>query len=127
MIIGIGIDIVENFRIKKTLLEHKLSFVKKILTKKELLELSQEKVLNNQVAGIFAAKEAVIKSLTNFLGFSLNFQEVTIKKNQDGVPKVIINNQIAKQKIKKVQISLSISHEKSFTVAIAIAELFLNN
>lgn len=126
MIIGVGIDLVQNLRIKKALTIHKINFLNKILTKEELDEINKKKISIPHLAGIFVAKEAVIKSLSNFLGFSLNFQEITIKKNANNVPIINIRSQRVKDKLSNINLAISISHEKHSSIALAVAEVLDN-
>lgn len=123
MIVGSGIDIVQNLRISKALTTHKLKFLKKILTKDELTEINTKEISIQHIAGIFTAKEAVIKSLSNYLGFSLNFQEIIIKKNINNVPIIDICSKRAKDKLSNINLVVSISHEKHSSIALAIAEI----
>lgn len=123
MIVGVGIDIVENSRINKAISTYKHRFIKKILTKEELNQININKLSTQRLAGVFAAKEAVIKSLSSLLGFSLTFQEISFKKGLTVIPKVIINSKEAKDKLSNVRLSLSISHEKYYSIALSIAEI----
>lgn len=123
MIIGVGIDIVQNSRINKVLTTHKLKFLKKILTKDELTEIGKDRISIPRLAGVFAVKEAVIKSLTSYLGFSLNFQEIIITKSKSVVPEIKIINKIAKDKMSNIKLTISISHEKYYSIALSIAEI----
>lgn len=123
MVIGVGIDLVQNSRIRKALGTYKISFLKKILTNEELDEIGNKKISIRHLAGIFAAKEAVIKSLSSFLGFSLSFQEIIFKKGPTSIPIVIIINQKAKIKLADIKLAISISHEKYYSIALSIAEI----
>lgn len=123
MIIGVGIDIVQNSRVSKALTLHKMKFLEKILTGYELKLLNKEKISIQNLAGIFAAKEAVIKSLSNYLGFSLNFQEIVVKKDTSNVPTIDILNKKVKDRLSNVKLIISISHEKHSSIALAIAEI----
>lgn len=103
----IGCDIIKNDRINI----EDTSFIEKILTIKELrlydkLKQSERKLF---VAGRFAAKEAIIKALED----DINMQEISILKNKNGSPNVIIE--------KPFVIKLSIAHEKEYTIAFAIS------
>lgn len=80
MIIGLGIDITELDRIKKTWLRHGERFAKRILHEQELLALSQKTSQNAQVnflAARFAVKEAAVKALGT--GFSHGIGPCTIE------------------------------------------------
>lgn len=126
MIVGIGIDIIQNSRISESFATHKLMFLKKILTNDELAKINLEKISTQYVTGVFAAKEAVIKSLSNYLGYPLNFQDIVVLKDSTGAPVINIINPSAKTKLKKVQITISISHEKLYSIAFSVAELIMS-
>lgn len=108
---GVGIDIVENLRFKQKL---SMDFVKQILTENEL-KVYKSKNGNKKIeylCGRFAAKEAIIKCVSDFE--NPHMLEIEIMNNDIGKPIV---------QFKNYKILLSISHEKNYTVAIAI----LNN
>ena len=123
--LGIGVDIVENSRIRKSINNKKFLF--RIFTSDEI---EQSRKTNSKVAFFskrFAAKEALSKALG--LGFrnSLNFKDISIINNKYGKPSIKINvklqNIIKKQfKTKKVNILLSISDENKYSIAFVILE-----
>ena len=123
--LGIGVDIVENSRIRKSIKNKK--FLLRIFTKNEI---AQSIKTNSKVAFFskrFAAKEAFSKALG--LGFrkSLNFKDISIINNKYGKPSIKIKdklqNIIKKQfKTNKVNILLSISDENKYSIAFVILE-----
>ena len=123
--LGIGVDIVENSRIRKSINNKK--FLLRIFTKDEI---AQSIKTNSKVAFFskrFAAKEAFSKALG--LGFrkSLNFKDISIINNKYGKPSIKIKdklqNIIKKQfKTNKVNILLSISDENKYSIAFVILE-----
>ncbi len=123
--LGIGVDIVENSRIRKSINNKK--FLLRIFTKNEI---AQSIKTNSRVAFFskrFAAKEAFSKALG--LGFrkSLNFKDISIINNKYGKPSIKIKdklqNIIKKQfKTNKVNILLSISDENKYSIAFVILE-----
>ena len=65
MILGIGTDIVEIQRVRKVISD---AFLRKVLSKEEIekiLSMSEERKAQF-IAGRFAAKEAIIKALSDF-------------------------------------------------------------
>ena len=68
-IIGTGVDIVENSRIKKSILNN--SFLSRVFTNKEILISKKMKNKSSYFAKRFAAKEAFVKSLG--IGFRNGF------------------------------------------------------
>ena len=121
-ILGNGVDIIENERIKKSL--QKKGFIKRIYTKNEI---SRSKKLSNKVnyfAKRFAAKEAFVKALGQ--GFRNNiFSDIEISNDKMGKPKISISEnikKILKKKIKlnKYKIFLSLSDEKKYSIAFVV-------
>lgn len=119
-ILDIGVDIVEIERIKRYLNKNE-NFLKKLFTEKEI-ELFREKGYAPQtIAGNFAAKEAISKSLG--LGIrGYNFKDIEILRDKLGKPIVKTHNNL--EKISKnyniLEIKVSISHGKDYAVANAI-------
>ena len=117
MIFGIGIDAIEICRFSKI----KPSFINKIFTKQEINYLRDKNL--ESWAGIFAAKEAVAKSLGT--GFKFFFiRDIEILHDKQNAPKVkIYNNALyifQENNISKIHVS--ISHTKKTAIAFAIAE-----
>lgn len=99
----IGCDIVEN----KRLINKDQEFINYVLTEKE--QLLYKQYGNTFLFGRFAAKEAIMKSLPNTK--DLKYTDIEILKGPNGEPITNIDN-----------ISVSISHEKKYTIAYAIYE-----
>ena len=83
-ILGIGVDIVENKRIQKS--------IKNPLFKKRIYsfkELKQSNIANNKVAYFskrFAAKEAFSKALGTGFRMNLNFKDIEVFNDKMGKP-----------------------------------------
>lgn len=108
--VSVGIDIVDNQRIGKLLSD---SFVNKFLSDEELEEygniLSKDRRIE-YISGKIAAKEAVLKCLKDDNICSM--KQIVIKKDEFGAPFVVY---------KGYNIQLSISHEKLYSVAVALS------
>lgn len=109
---GIGIDIVSNERIRRLHEKFGERFYRKIMTEREISYCLNFSDPIPHIAGRFAAKEAVIKALGKPKGLSLN--GIEILNNQRGVPEVFLKGERDKR------VLITISHEKSHTVAFAI-------
>ena len=124
-ILGIGVDIVENKRIQKSI-KNPL-FKKRIYSSKEL---KQSNAANNKVAFFskrFAAKEAFSKALGTGFRMNLNFKDIEVVNNKMGKPYYVKNIKINKIinkrfKTKNYQCFLSISDEKKYSTAFAIIQ-----
>ena len=97
-ILGIGVDIVEKNRIKKSL-TNKL-FIKRIFTDSEILLAKNKKDKISFYSNRFAAKEAFSKSIGTGFRENLNFSDLSIKNDKLGKPIFVITNKI-KRLIKK--------------------------
>lgn len=98
---NIGCDIVQN----KRLMNKDERFIDLVLTEKEKILYNKEGF--SFLCGRFAAKEAIMKCLTNTK--EINFLDIEILKDDKGKP--ICN-------IKDIEVS--ISHEKDYTIACAL-------
>lgn len=120
-ILDIGIDIIEIDRIKNSL-NKRGDFLKKLFTDKEIELFESKGYKAETIAGNFAAKEAVSKSLG--LGIrGYNFKDIEILRDDLGKPTVNTYNNLEKICIDYniSQIKVSISHGKDYAVANAIA------
>ena len=123
--LGIGVDIIDNLRIKKSIANKK--FVKRIFTKNEI---NISKKINNKTSFFskrFAAKEAYSKALGTGFRNSLNFIDISIINDNYGKPSIEINNKLKKVfkkkfKTQNVHIHLSISDENKHSIAFVILE-----
>ena len=123
--IGIGVDIVDNNRIKSLIKNKK--FVSRIFSKKEIT--ISKKYLNktNFFSKRFAAKESFAKALGTGFRNNLNLKDIEIINDKLGKPYYFISPKIKKlikkkKKIKNFQLFLSISDEKDYSVAFTIIQ-----
>ena len=124
-ILGIGVDIVQNKRIK--LLIKNKTFVKRIFGSKEIKLSKKISNKNSYFAKRFAAKEALAKALGSGFRNNLNFRDIEILNDKLGKPyyllsKKIINLVVNKYNTKNFYMFLSISDEKDYSVAFAILQ-----
>lgn len=111
MIVGLGTDIVEISRIEAAM--RRPQFVRRILTARE----REFSVTPAQVAGRWAAKEAIYKAL----GIpKITWQEVEILPDEMGVPSAQIES--SHYDPARLRIRVSIAHERHYATAIAIVE-----
>ena len=93
-ILGIGVDIVENSRITKSL-SNKL-FLKRIFSNSEILIAKKIKDKKSYYSKRFAAKEAFAKSIGTGFRNNINFKDISIVNDKLGKPSFIINEKIKK-------------------------------
>jgi len=124
-ILGIGVDIVENSRIAKSL-KNKL-FIKRIFSSSEILIAKKIKDKKGYYSKRFAAKEAFAKSIGTGFRDNLNFKDISIINDKLGKPAFLINSKIKKIIKKQFKTNffnffLSISDEKKYSIAYVILQ-----
>ena len=124
-IVGIGVDIIQNSRIKKAIKNK--SFVNRIFTKSEILSSKIRNYKTNYFAKRFAAKEAFIKSIGIGIRKGINFKDIYIINDKSGKPNIKFSNQVNNLIIKKFKsrnfdIFLSLSDEKNYSIAFVIIQ-----
>ena len=122
-IYGIGTDIVNINRIKNAFKKNSNSFKKRIYTNFEIKRCERRKNKIECFAKRFAAKEALIKAIGSTK--KLKFNEIEIKNNSLGAPKIFIKglsliNFKKNLKKRKFKIHLSLSDDKPWAVASVI-------
>ncbi len=122
-IYGIGIDIVNVNRVKILIKKNSQTFKKRIYTNFEVKTCERRKNKIECFAKRFAAKEALFKAVS--LGNKLKFNEVEVRNNSSGAPKLIVKGVSLKNlkkifKNKKFKIHLSLSDDKPWAVASVI-------
>ena len=117
---GIGTDIVNVDRVKKSLTNKK--FLKKIFNQEEISKCTNKRYSVNCFAKRFAAKEAFVKALGTGISKGISFNEIIVSNQKSGKPfikltgktKIITDKRFKKNKTK---ILLSLSDEKKYAVA----------
>ena len=122
-ILGNGVDIVKNLRIKKSI--KNVNFLNRIYTKKEIADSKRFFNKANFFAKRFAAKEAFVKSLGTGFRHNLNFNDISVKNKSSGKPELFITNKVRKLIIKKFKINrfkifLSLSDEDKYSIAFVV-------
>ena len=124
-VLGTGIDIVENYRLKKLLLKKKSNFKNKIFTNNEIAYCEKKSNFTNCYSKRFAAKEAFVKALGTGFRKNINFKDIEVLKNHYGKPYILINKKVINKiktlfKLKKFNVLLSISDETKYAIASVI-------
>ena len=124
-ILGIGVDIIQNKRIKASIINHK--FKDRIFSSKELKLSNYSKNKIGFFSKRFAAKEAFAKALGTGFRNNLNFKDIEIMNDKLGKPYYAKTKKITtiiwkEFRVKNFNCFLSISDEKEYSAAFAIIE-----
>tara|TARA_B100000242_G_scaffold240869_1_gene180959 strand:- start:384 stop:770 length:387 start_codon:yes stop_codon:yes gene_type:complete len=122
-ILGIGVDIVQNKRIKG-LIKNKI-FINRTFGKKEIMISKKFFDKTNYFAKRFSAKEALAKALGTGFRNNLNLKDIQILNDKLGKPYFLKTKKIdtiifRKFKIRKYDLFLSISDEKDHSISFTI-------
>ena len=121
MIIGIGTDIIDTRRIKKTITNFGNKFKKKCFLSSEI-KRSEETINSvNSYAKRYAAKEACAKALGTGLAKGIFWKDIEVINNKFGKPFIRLHNN-ALRRIKRLtnknyNIEVSLSDEKNYAIA----------
>ena len=124
-ILGIGVDIIKNKRIK--LLIKNKAFIERTFGKNEIRFSKKISNKTNYFAKRFSAKEAFAKSLGTGFRNNLNFKDIEILNDKLGKPYYFKSKKLddiirKKLKIKKYNLFLSITDEKDYSIAFTILQ-----
>ena len=118
MLNEVGIDIVSIARIQRLIDSYGDTFLNRFLSQKEI-DLARYKT--QTIAGFWAAKEACSKALGVGISKDLTFHDIHIQKDSKQRPIISLSeSRLLFFKISKL--SLSISHDAGFAIAIVIAQ-----
>jgi holo-[acyl-carrier protein] synthase len=124
MIVSIGIDIIEVYRIRETL-ERTPRFGQRVFTQTERDYCDSKGVAAAQsYAARFAAKESFLKALGTGWRGKITWHDIEIVNNELGVPRFNLSGEALKimQNLGADKVHLSISHTSEHAVANVILE-----
>ena len=124
-IFGIGTDIVNIKRMKKSIIKNGNNFKNKVFSKNEILYCEKKKNPYAFYAKRFAAKEALSKALGTGIRKGINFKNIEITNNSLGKPSIKLKGSTEsflkkKIKAKKYSIYLSLSDDSPWAQATVI-------
>lgn len=123
MIAGIGIDIIEVSRIRKTMGKN-AEFKNRIFSENEIRYCESKADPALSFAVRFAAKEAFMKALGTGWNKEVSWVEIETINEEDGPPILKIHGKTKQAMVRRKIEScyLSLSHEKDYSVACVVLE-----
>ena len=124
MILSIGIDITEVYRIRETL-ERTPRFATRVFTDAERAYCEGKGVASAQsYAARFAAKEAFLKALKTGWRGKITWQDIEVVSDDDGVPTLNITGEAKKilENLGANRVHISISHTSNHAIAQVVLE-----
>ena len=124
MIVGLGIDLIENSRVEQELARGDWSLDDGIFTREEIGHCSGNRKAALAYAACFAAKEATLKAMNARISDLTIFREVEVQAGADGEYRVVLHGGLRTQFERRGarQIRLSVARNAKHTVAMVILE-----
>ncbi len=120
--LGVGVDLVEVDRIRKSRENHGDHFLEKVFTKEEREYCLGMSDPDPHLAARFAAKEAVAKAFGTGIGAEIGWRSVAVSRKENGAPVVKLDEQATAQ-LKAMggeRVLLSLSHLNEMAAAFAV-------
>ncbi len=121
MVRGIGVDIIEINRIRKSIDQLGEHFLRKIFTPQEIAYSASKHNMYQHLAARFAAKEAVSKALSTGWSGEFRWKDVEVMSDPSGQPRITLSGKL-REKLTTSSVFLSISHSDTHVVAMVVIE-----
>lgn len=124
MVIGLGVDIIQNYRIQCVVEKWGEKFLRKFFSENEIDSLEKTRNKDQRLAANYAAKEAFVKAMGTGFRSGMKFKYIEVNRDKLGKPYIDTHGKVKDAVTKKGvnNIHLSISHEKDYSVALVIFE-----
>jgi len=120
MVVGLGIDIIEIARVKKSIDEYGLLFLNKVFTEDEIIYCNKKFNRYQHFAARFAAKEAVYKAIASGWKEGLRWKDIEIENEPTGMPKIKPSGKLKSFLSSDKELKISISHSDNYVTCVAI-------
>jgi len=121
MIQAIGVDVVDTQRLEKIVARWQDKFIERILTPAEVEYCRTKANFIHSIAARFAAKEAMIKCLSDNDQIGFHWHEMEIRNDPSGRPQVLLYGQLA-ERLRQSTIFVSMTHSVQSAIAMIVLE-----
>ncbi len=124
MIIGLGIDLVDLRRLRKTVERFGDRFLDRIFTKEEVESSRRMADPIPSLAGKFAAKEAAMKALGTGYSRGVWFCSIEVVRRPGGPPSLRLHDgaRLRAEALGVTRSTVSITHEREMAAAVVVLE-----
>jgi holo-[acyl-carrier protein] synthase len=123
VVLGTGIDLVENDRIRDVLSRWDTRFLARVFTPSERAYCESKAFPAQHFAARFAIKEAVAKALRTGIGPHVGWADVEVERDvSTGAPSVRLHGAAGRyaKKLQVLRILISVAHTRNYAVAHAV-------
>ncbi len=124
MIVGVGTDLTEIERVKRSVERFGSRFLDRIYTPGEIAYCMRKKDAAESLAARFAAKEAAAKALGTGISRGVSWQEFEVRREPGGRPGLWLSGRAAElaADLGIDRLSLSLTHTRDLAMAFVVAE-----
>jgi holo-[acyl-carrier protein] synthase len=122
MIYGIGVDVLEAARIKKSLERFGDHFIDRLLMPAERAQLARTKRPERFIAMRFAAKEAIVKAMGTGFAHGVWIRDIGVVQNAWGKPEVVYSErgEVVRRNLGVGEGHVTLTDEAGLIVAVAV-------
>lgn len=124
MVLGLGTDLTEVARIRRSVERFGSRFLERIYTPGEIAYCFRKKDAAESLAARFAAKEAGAKALGTGISRGVSWQEFEVRREPSGKPGLWLSGRAGElaAELGIDRISLSLTHTRDLAMAVVVAE-----
>lgn len=124
MIIGLGIDIADQTRIREGIARHADRFLQRLFTAQEIAYCQHYRDPTAHYAGRFAVKEAFMKAIGRTQQTPVFFLDIEVLNHDSGAPHIVPHRVAAELCLQKgvQQIHVTLSHSAGIAAAVVVLE-----
>jgi len=124
MIAGIGMDLAEISRVRKTWNRFGDRFLRRIFTDREAAYCLEKKDPVPSLAARFAAKEAAMKALGTGVSGGVHFRQIEVARRRGEAPRILFHGRAGKRAelLGVTASSLTLTHDAGVAAAVVILE-----
>lgn len=121
-VVGVGVDLVEVDRIRKSRENHGDHFLEKVFTEEERDYCMGMSEPDTHLAVRFAAKEAVAKAFGTGIGEDVGWRSVSVSRTDSGAPFVLLDDKATAKltSLGGAKVLISLSHLSNLAAAFAV-------
>jgi holo-[acyl-carrier protein] synthase len=121
-VLGIGIDIVENARIRGIMDRHGAHFLDRVFTEAERVYCGSMKDPVPFYAARFAAKEAVAKAFGTGIGAEISWLDIEVQRAATGKPSILLRGAGSDfaRRLGVSEVLITLSHSEHYAIAQAM-------